>query len=222
VGPRKLRGANEIGWSIQGQGKLADVVNLIFLLQESPYLHRIESVAISTGESPGQVRVGFRFLTLVMDPAPLVTLSTLEVKFNNESPERRVFDGIVARDLLRPYIKRAPDKGSGSPERPTVPAGPGSLRVVSLTEWMGQPEVHVRDLTNQKTFRYKPGDDLAGGTIVQVDYRPLPMPGHESLTSFSRVIVRIGKEYWAIERGQTLADKYRLDPDQWPSGLSKL
>jgi hypothetical protein len=87
---------------------------------------------------------------------------------------------------------------------------------------MGQPEIHIRDLTNQKTFRYKPGDDLAGGTIVQVDYRPLPMPGHESLMSFSRVIVRIGHEYWAIERGQTLADKYRLDPDQWPSGLSKL
>jgi hypothetical protein len=82
--------------------------------------------------------------------------------------------------------------------------------------------VHVRDVTNQKTFRYKLGDALAEGTVVMVDYRPLPMPGNEGLQSFSRVIVKIGDEYWAIERGQTLADKRRLAPDQLPESLSKL
>ena len=30
LGPRKLRGAQEIGWSVQGEGPLADVVDLLF------------------------------------------------------------------------------------------------------------------------------------------------------------------------------------------------
>jgi hypothetical protein len=221
VGPRKLRGGSEIGWSVQGHGALADVVDLIFLLQESPYLHRIENLAVSAGDAPGQVRVGFRFLTLVLEPAPVVEAVALPAKFTVESPERKRFDGIIARDLLRPYVKRAPGKPGSGGSSPT-PSGPAGLRVVSLSEWMGSPEVHVRDVANEKTLHYKPGDELAGGTIVMVDYRPLPLPGHEDVKSFSRVILRIGDEYWAVERGQTLADKHRLTPEQWPEGLSKL
>ena len=63
---------------------------------------------------------------------------------------------------------------------------------------------------------------MAGGTIVMIDYRPLPSPGNEVLKSFSRVIVKIGTEYWAIERGKTLAEKHRLTPTQLPAELSKL
>jgi hypothetical protein len=221
IGPRKLRGASEIGWNIQGQGKLANVINLVFLLQESAYLHRIENLAISAGDAPGDVRVGFRFLTLVIDPAPVVDLVPLVAKFTVDSAERQKFDGIVERDLLRPYVKRSGNKGSSDSEAPAVLAGPAGLRVVSLSEWMGQPEVHVRDTRNQKTQRYKHGDDLAGGTIVGVDYRPLPFPGNEALKSFSRVILKIGNEYWAIERGQTLADKRRLAPEQLPADLAQ-
>ena len=221
VGPRKLRGASEIGWSVQGQGKLSSAVNLLFLLQESPCLHRIENVAVSAGDAPGHVRIGFRFLTLVLEPAPAVEPVPLPTKFTVESPERRIFDGIVARDLMRPYVKRAPGKSGPSSESPSS-GGPGALKVVSLSEWMGQPEVHVRDLTNQKTFHYKLGDPLADGTIAMVDYRPLPMPGNESLKSFSRVIIKIGSEYWAVERGQTLADKRRLSLEQLPESLPKL
>src|SRR3954470_16672378 len=31
VGPRKMRGASEIGWSVQGDGTLADVIDLLFI-----------------------------------------------------------------------------------------------------------------------------------------------------------------------------------------------
>jgi hypothetical protein len=82
--------------------------------------------------------------------------------------------------------------------------------------------VHVRDLVNQKTLRFKPGDPLAGGTICMVDYRAMPMPGSEALHSFSRVIVRVGDEYWAIEQGKTLAQKHRLKPDELPEVLKDL
>jgi hypothetical protein len=222
VGPRRLgRHASELGWNVQGQGKLEDVIDLMFLLQECSYLHRIENVTFAAGDAPGQVRVGFRFLTLVLEPTPVVDPIPMPTKFTVESPERRVFDGIVARDLLRPYIKRSPDK-AGPSSAPSSPAGPGALRVVSLSEWMGQPEVHIRDLTNQKTARYKLGDALGEGTIIMVDYRPLPFPGSTGLTSFSRVILKIGNEYWAVERGQTLADKRRLAAEQVPESLPKL
>ena len=231
VGPRKLRGAQEIGWSVQGDGGLADVIDLIFSLQSAPYLQRIEGLSIVNGEVPGLVRVRFRYLTLVMDPAPDVQRMELAAKYTLESPERHIFDGIVSRDILRPYIKRPPPPppvvpggtpGSGiASTKPGVPPGPETFRIVSLSEWMGQPEIHVRDLIQQKTQRYKTGDLLAGGTIVCVDYRPQPMPGNELLRSDSRVIVKVGSDYFAIERGKSLADKRRLALAQLPSELAK-
>ena len=139
------------------------------------------------------------------------------------SVQRRSYDGIVSRDLLRPYLKKAPE-----PPRPatgpavaagTPPPGPDSFRVVSLSEWMGQPEIHVRDLTQQKTLRYRPGDTLAGGRIVCVDYRPMPSAVNELVRSDSRVILKIGSDFWAVERGRTLAEKRKLSDAQLPPQL---
>lgn len=231
LGPRLLRTGlktSEVGWSVQGEGRLEHIINLLFLLQESPYLRRIDGLALSPGETPGTVRVRFRYLTLAINPAPAVEPIDLHAKFTLDSPERRMFDSIVARDLLRPYVKAPPTAvanaapAAAASDVPSAPPGPETLRVVSLSEWMGQPEVHVRDMANQRTLRYKPGDALLGGTIVMVDYRPLPLPGNEALKSFSRVIVKIGGDYWAIERGKTLAEKYRLPSEQLPEQLTKV
>lgn len=227
VGPRKLHGASEIGWSVQGEGKLDNVINLIFVLQESPYLHRVENLVVTPSDIIGRVKVRLRYLTLALDPAPIVEPIELRPKFALSSLERRMFDAIARRDILRPYIKRSPadQRGPGSPgssDVPGTPPGPESFRVVSLSEWMGLPEIHVHDLVNQTTRRYKPGDVLASGNIIMVDYRALPLPGKPDLNSFSRVILKIGAEYWAIERGQTLADKYKLSPEQLPEQLASL
>lgn len=228
VGPRKLAGASEIGWSVQGEGKLQRVIDLVFLLQESPYVHRVDGLVVSPGDTPGYVRVRFRYLTLVMEPAPIVDAIDLKTKYTLESPERLIYNTIVTRDILRPYIKRQAVPQPGAPGRPgTSPTpglapGPESFRIVSLTEWMGEPEIHVRDVTNQRTLRYKPGDSLAGGNIVMVDYRRMPMPGTIGLESYSRVIVKIGSDFWAIEHGKTLAEKHKLPPTDWPEQLAKL
>ena len=232
VGPRKLRGASEIGWAVQGDGSLSNVVNLLFLLNESPWLHRVEGLSLSTGDRPGNVRVRFRFLTLTLDPAPDVTRTNLAGKLSLNSPERHLLNPIVARDLLRPYIKRPPAPppsvaGASPSAQPTSksPAGrvpgPESLRVVSLSEWDGQPEVHVRDANAQRTLRFKPGDELAGGTIALIDYRPLPSPSTQGLLSHARVILRIGPDFWAIERGQSLADKRKLSTSEIPESLAR-
>lgn len=230
LGPRKLRGASEIGWSVQGDGSLVDVLDLLFLLQESPYVHRLENLTVSTADVVGTVKVRFRYLTLVFDPAPDVQRKELAPKFTLESPERHLYNGIVSRDLLRPYIKRppavaalpspaAPGAAATAP-RPGTPQGPETFKVVSLSEWMGQPEVHVRDLVQQKTFRYRPGDQLAGGTVVCVDYRPLQ--ANALLRSDSRVIIKIGTDYWSIERGKTLADKRKLSAEELPEQIAKV
>jgi hypothetical protein len=227
AGPRKMRGASEIGWSVQGDGPLTNVVNLLFLLNESPWLHRTEGLVVAAGEGPGIVRVRFRYLTLVIEPAPDVTRTNLVAAKDLESPERHLLNAIVSRDLLRPYIKRPPPPPvAGQPAPPATarnaPPGPENFRIVSLSEWEGQPEVHVRDLTAQKTMQFKPGDELAGGVVVMVDYRPMPKPGNSLLQSFSRLILKIGDEYWAVERGKTLADKYKLAQTDLPPSLARV
>ncbi len=227
VGPRRLRGAREIGWSIRGSGAHADIVDLIYLLKQAPAAHRIESLTMSTSERSGKALVSFRWLTLVVTPEPIVDRDDLTPVARLDSDERRVFDAAVIRDVFRPYIKRPP----APPPPPTPPAAaPPSepppawetFQVVSLSEWQGRPEVHVRDLTNKSLASYGQGDELAGGRIVAVDYRPLPHPAKPGLQSHSRVIVRIGEEFWAVERGQTLADKRQLKNEQLPEKLLKL
>ena len=233
VGPRKMRGASEIGWNVQGEGALAGVVNLLFQLEHAPHLLRLENLVVSGGDAPGVVRVQFRCLTLVLDPAPDVKRESLQARVELDSPERRAFDTIPVRDILRPYIKRpppppvpptrtSPGSPSSTPATPPGPPGPETFRIVSLSEWQGQPEIHVRDLTTQKTARYKPGDALAGGTIALVDYRAMPLPGASGLQSFSRVIVRVKDEFFAIERGQTLADLRKMEVAKLPPELAKL
>jgi len=227
VGPRRLRGAREIGWSVRGSGAHADVVDLIYLLKQAPAAHRIESLTMSSSERSGKVRVSFRWLTLVVTPEPIVERSDLKPVAKLDSDDRRVYDAAVERDVFRPYIKRppAPPPPPNPPSTPP-PSGPppawDTFQVVSPSEWQGRPEVHVRDLKDKSLASYGEGDELAGGKIVAVDYRPLPHPAKPGLKSHSRVIVRIGEEFWAVERGQTLADKRQLNSDQLPEKLSKL
>jgi hypothetical protein len=230
VGPRKLRGAREIGWSVNGQGRLQQIINLLFLLNSEPHLSRVDGLVVSTGEKQGAVHVRFKYLTLTLDPAPLdIKPTNLVTKYTLDSTERRLLDTIASRDLLRPYIKRPPQPevavvrgGPPAPAVGAVPSGPETLKVVSLSEWQGEPEVHVRDLVRMQTTIHRPGDTLAGGSVVMIDYRALPLPGRDGLKSFSRVIVKIGEDFWAIERGSTLDQKYKLDVALLPERLAAL
>ena len=49
------------------------LLRLLFLLQESPQLHRIENLVIGAADRSGQVKVNFKYLTLVISPAPVET-----------------------------------------------------------------------------------------------------------------------------------------------------
>ncbi|MFT4690797.1 MAG: hypothetical protein ACKVHO_10965 [Verrucomicrobiia bacterium] len=228
VGPIRYRGAREIGWSVRGDGPQARVFDLLFLLQNAAFAHRLEGLTLSKAEQFGLVRVSFRLMTLVVEPAPIVDPINLTTNLSLTGVERKLYDPFIARDMLRPYLKRPPAAplvasapATKNPNKP-APAGPETFKVVSLSQWAGRSEIHVRDLSRSQTLRYATGDELAGGKIVQVDYRPLPLPGNPALRSHSRVIVKIGENFWAIERGQTLAQKYQLNADQLPAELAKL
>ena len=101
VGPRKLRGAVEVGWSVQGEGPLAKMLDLLFILEQTPQVHRLENLVLSTGDRPGHLRARFRYLTLVVDGAGPAGKTEPKPKFALDRPQRRIYDVIAQRDLLR-------------------------------------------------------------------------------------------------------------------------
>jgi hypothetical protein len=192
-------------------------------------LHRIENLTLTPSDGTNRVKASFRYLTLVIDPPQDVAFIDPKPAATLDSPRRKHFDVITTRNLLRPFIptppaapQSTPGASPSAPTAPTAPSPPGpeTFRVVSLSQWQGQSEIHVRDTTRETTSRYKPGDALADGQIVMVDYRPLPKPGREWLLSSSRIILKSGTNYFAIEEGTTLADKYPMPTDQLPERLA--
>lgn len=227
TGTRRLRGASEIGWTVQGRGPLQKVIDLLFLLDKSPYLHRLENISLTAVEKPGEVKVRFVFITLVMIPPPIYDPVGPLPGIDLLSNERQTYQPLVDRDLWRPYIKRPPtppappvaptpppEVARSTPPAPTTPWE--SYRVVSLSNWGGRPEAHIRNLTDNRVVLVEPGEEFLGVEIVAIDYRSLPLPRNPALRSDSRIILRHEDEYWAVERGQTLADKRKLEPNLWP------
>jgi hypothetical protein len=220
VPPHKLRGAQEVGWSVQGEGPLARMVDLLFVLEQTPQVHHIENLVISAGDRPGRVRARFYYLTLVIDIAAGDGVKAdLKPQFTLQSPRRRLYDPIVQRDFLRPYIPGQPAEARSASASSASGPRPEMLKVVSLSDWADTPEVHVCDLNTMKISIFKPGDTLGGGEVVAIDYRAMPLASKPEVLSYSRVILKIGANYWAVDQGQTLATKYQLTPEQLPTEL---
>jgi len=139
------------------------------------------------------------------------------------TPERQLYEGIVVRDLFRPYVKRPENVPSTETtavaENNTPPAfRPEILKVVSLSEWAGKSEIHLRNVETGSVAVYQPGDTIEEWTIMAVDYRPMPMPD-SILDSESRVILKNTSGYWALEQGCTLAQLHQMNEEQLPSDL---
>ena len=226
--PNRARGSSmptETGWSIQGVGPLGKIVDLLFRIDSDTRLHRIENLTVGTADSSAERTVSFRFLTLVLEPMRDVTTLDDEAAVRIDPAKRKLHDGIARRALFRPYFKRPPPPPEPPPApsrpepAPPAPPGPETFRVVSLSEWQGKPEVLVLDTTENRTTKYHTGDNLAGGKVLMVDYRALHAPRKPELQSLSRVIISTNDELWAVESGDTLADKYRLAAERVPPQL---
>ncbi len=235
VAGRRVRGAyQEIGWTVRARGGLSRIVDLLYLAQHQPYLLSVDDISITPVSRSLDSTLRARCTTLVLDES--VTGRTEVAAFEDDpnalplnSDDRRLYAAITRRDLLRPYIQRPPPRPSPSPpaaetaqpEPAPSPAAPGPerFRLVGLPQWGDEVDVLVRDTTSGQVQRYKVGQSLAGGKIVMVDYRRMPYPDQPELFSYSRVIIRIGGDYWALDLGRALDQRYRLQRAQWPPSL---
>jgi hypothetical protein len=224
----------EIGWIVRARGQLSHVVNFLFLMTREPHLHRLDNLVLAPVAGGTDVELQVKYGTLVLDTAKGEKIETDRTAEDLppgilQSGERLPYEVIASRNLFLPYIPGAPTQKPPPAEPPRPPTEPGVPRVpegryrlVGLPTWGSTPDVLVRDASTGKVATYKPGDDLAGGKIVTVDYRPMPLPNRPELLSASRVVLAIGADYYAVELGTSLAEKHPLAADQIPPGLPKL
>jgi len=224
----------EVGWMVQVVGGLEPIINFLYLMTKEPHLHRLDNLVISPIQGRSDVDLQVKYATLVLQPPKGQTLATGKVIDEIdpallESPDRKGYQVIVTRDLFRPYIaarKPEPTRPTPRPSAPSPPRPPqvprGRYRLVGLPTWGGKTDVLIRDSSSGNVASYQPGDDLGGGTIVMVDYRPMPMPTKPEILSSSRIVLRIGSEYYAVELGRYLSEKHMLTTEQLPPGLPQL
>ncbi len=232
---RKANAYRELLCTITGTTSLERISNFLYLLGRDRHLHRVTHLSLKRRqEGPRRTKVSFslRYSTLVFDenvpasvpPRPTATRPSEAVGLN--TPEREIYNVIASRNIFRPYVRR-PDRHRPDPQPQTQPdiepalPTPQSERLVvtGLPAINGKQEVHVaiRGQDIKKVLRV--GDSLSIGKIVMVDYRLMPMPGKPRLISQSRVILKAGKNYWAVERGQRLDQRRILRPEELPEKL---
>lgn len=235
IGSRVPGVYREIGWSVRARGKLAQVIAFLFLLTKETHLHRLDNIVVAPVPNTQDVELQVKYATLLLEAQKGEKLVTDEIPQGIDpslldSPERQQYQVIAMRDLLRPYMPgkpQPPPEPPREPPRPREPSPPpkGSdarFRLVGLPTWGGRTDVLVRDGGNNRVTSFKTGDELAGGKIVMADYRPLPMPKKPQLLSPSRVVLQIGNDYYAVELGQSLAEKRTLTPEELPPGLPRI
>ncbi len=224
----------EVGRAIRVRGGLKNIVDFLYLLDAEPHLHRLDQVAITPVLKSNEVDLQVRYVTPVIDlkadgRIPTDRLATTAPAML-EAVARKLYEPIASRDLFRPYIQRRvtpppPPVAVAIPERRTRPAPPPStpatsqFRVVGLPDWTRKQEVLVTDSTTRQIRSYQPGDTLGGGVIEVVDYRPMPSPANPNILSPSRVILKIGPDYFAVELGQELTEKRRLPDSMLPEEI---
>ncbi|MCD6303544.1 MAG: hypothetical protein J7M21_01110, partial [Planctomycetes bacterium] len=198
-----VRGAyKELGRTIRVRGKLQNIVDFLYLLQQEPHLHRLENISLTPVARTNEVDLQVRYVTLVLEARPSEHLVTdrlpTTAPTDLDSARRKLYDAIASRDLFRPYIQRRiappprpvprPQPKHTSPRRDPKPrsAPPpdaSRFRVVGLPAWSDEQEVLVADKVTGELRKYHTGQTLGGGTIAMVDYRPLPSPTNPQILS---------------------------------------
>jgi len=232
-GGSKIQGRyKEVTWQVDTRGEMADLINFLFLLDKEPYLHRIEGLTLTPELRAGKTKLKLRFITLApakwkgKDIAPGEVAEKLDRR-QLDTAQRKIYDLITLRDAFRPYRKYNPPPKRKPPPKPPAekkpapkpPPPPDRQKVISLATWAGQQEVHVQNLTKNITEVLRSGDELAGGKILMIDYRRMPMPDKPDVLSPSRVIVIKDGWYWAIELGQEATKSHRLTEKDLPEEL---
>ena len=233
VGARSPGVYKEIGWMVRVRGGLKETINFLYLMTREPHLHRLDNLVLTPAKDGTDVELQVKYATLIIEPGAgekleAGALADAAAFPAVDAPERRPYELIAMRDLFRPYVAAPPAKPDAPAAPPAAPGAPpprvptGRYRLVGLPTWGGNADVLVLDSASGSVAAYKVGDEVAGGTIVMVDYRSLPLPDNPEILSGSRVVLRVGDEYHAVELGNSLAQKYVLAEDRLPPGLPSI
>lgn len=226
----------ELGRAIRVRGGLKNIIDFLYLLETEPHLHRLDQVSITPVPKNNEVDLQVRYVTPVMDLKPEEKMVTDQLPTTApamlDAGTRELYEPIAIRDLMRPYIQRIPTPPPPTPgasvssrQPPTpptpvpTPASPSRFRIVGLPDWTDHQEVFVTDSATRQIRSYKAGDTLGGGVIACVDYRPMPSKANPELLSPSRVILKVGPDYFAVELGENLTDKRRLSNGMLPEHI---
>ena len=224
IGSRVPGVYKSLGWMVRVRGKLTNVVNFLYLMSREAHVHRLDNLVLTPYPSSGDIELQVMYATLVLEQPPTRRPSSSPTR--SSKCRSTNFSRILQRGVLRcdpgpqhpVALHQGPDpaataarfgrsghcdsaQGTGR----TPPAPSSKFRLVGLPALGGVPAVAVSDSSSGKTAWYKPGDTLAGGRIVMVDYRPMPKADRPHLQSESRLVLQVGYEYYAIELGADLA-----------------
>ncbi len=241
VGGRR-RGYEIVSRTVTARGPLKRVMDFLYLLDQQPFLHRVDDIKIDRVDQSPDVTLSCRYSTVIIldhrgrpiEPGDANQPTSAKVWGDLDSADRTLYSVVSRRNVMLPYVERLPQprvhqarprpRPQPQPQpqpQPRPRANPlARYRVTDLSQWGSKQDVGIAGPTGQ-TKLYHPGDELAGGEIIMVDVRPMPMPGKPEIDSPSRVIIKTDKEYWAVELGQPLSQKRRLRGDELPASLRK-
>lgn len=137
----------EVGWAAIARGKIEQVVNFLYMLNDEPYLRRVDSLSLTPMHRSGQMEMKLRDLTLVSAeqkdrqlPPGQVAESTNPKDLDSE--QRKQYDVIALRDPFRPYVKHVEPPKPPAPE-PTPVAknlSPSRLSRLRSSRWQLGPD----------------------------------------------------------------------------------
>jgi hypothetical protein len=216
------------------------LVNLLYLLGRDPMLHRVFNLSVNPQRNGREVGFTLGCATLVLDEGVPAAPGLLAARPTSrpadtvslESPDRAAYNVIARRNIFAIYTPppkytpqppvappAAPVEVVRVPRPPTV--DPNDMKVIGLPFNGQEAEIHLLSPTGAPESIHKPGDKLPppGGEIVTVEYSPVPFSDKPEDTATSRMILKIGNDYWAVELGQRLSQKRMLKPEELPDEL---
>lgn len=230
-------GFREMACTVSSRGVSLDkLVNFLYVLAAEDSLHTVTNLTITPNVAQNKVAFSLRYATVVLEaklpvalpkrvggPASQAGIAVLDDR------ARMRYDVVSQRNLFLPYVPMPKPAGavaaaSAAPSAPPAPAAPAyeQFIVTGLPAVGDAVEVHVAPAGGEAEKVLHVGDKLPVGSIVMVDYRVLPMPGNPKVLSYSRVILRSGDNYWAVELGQRLGERRTLADQELPPKLAPI
>jgi len=236
-------GYSLVGCTVLGRRvSLSRLTSFLYLLKNDSHLRRVTNLDITPQQDKSVFNFSLRYVSPVLDdklPVPGVKgrkpLTTQQAEIASLNTEQRAaYNVIHERNIFKPYVKRyvapprrdpprrQPPRRDPPPVRPPPAPAYDRLVVTGLPGAGERHEVHLTAPGSGQATVHKVGDKIPVGVIAMVDYRELLIPGPDRRKRLSsgRVILKIGRDYWAVERGQPLGGRRLLKPDELPGTLT--